>query len=153
MATIRAYLLIFGSQPPPAPFSRKAWVRDGCIMLGGDVVVLGHLLPVKWRPLIRESDLVPGKVEVRKVFGHLTGIVKTNGHIYVFGGKCPHAGRSLQDSEVTGHGILVCPGHGLQFSLTPQPCSVNAMPLPQLSFRVCDGMVEINRDCLWQKRA
>lgn len=122
-------------------------------MLCGDVIVLGYLLPAKWQILIRESDLVPGKVEVRKVFGHLTGIVKINGRIYVFDGKCPHAGRSLQDSEVTRRGILVCSGHGLQFSLAPQPCSVNAMPLPQLSFRVRGGVVEINRDCLRKNRA
>jgi nitrite reductase/ring-hydroxylating ferredoxin subunit len=116
-------------------------------------MVLGYLLAVKWRVLIRESDLVPGKVEVRKVFGHLTGIVKINGHIYVFDGKCPHAGRSLQGSEVTRHGILVCPGHGLQFSLTPQSCSVNARLLPQLPFRVRDGAIEINRDFLRKNHA
>lgn len=122
-------------------------------MLRGDVIVLGRLLPVKWRTLIRESDLVPDKVEVRNAFGHLIGIVKINSRIYVFDGKCPHAGRSLQDSEVIQHEILVCPGHGLQFSLTPQPCSVNAMLLPQLAFRVRGSVVEINRDCLRKKRA
>jgi nitrite reductase/ring-hydroxylating ferredoxin subunit len=116
-------------------------------------MALSYVLPVKWRMLIRESDLVPGKVEVRRVFGHLLGVAKVNSRIYVFDGKCPHAGRSLQDSEVTRHGVLVCPGHGLQFSLTPQPCSVNAMPLPQLPFRVRGGAVEINRDCLRKKRA
>jgi nitrite reductase/ring-hydroxylating ferredoxin subunit len=111
-----------------------------------------YILPVKWRILIRESDLIPGKVEVRKIFRRVIGIVKINGSVYVFDGRCPHAGRSLQDSEVAQHGILVCPGHGLRFSLIPQPCSVNAMLIPQLPFRVRGGMVEINRDLLREKR-
>lgn len=112
-----------------------------------------YFLPVKWRMLIRESDLVPGKVEVRKTGGRLTGVVRINSRIYVFDGRCPHTGHSLQDSEVSPNGILVCSGHGLQFSLAPRPCSVNAMVLPQLAFRVRDGVVEISRDCLRKKRA
>lgn len=116
-------------------------------------MALTYVLPVKWRMLIQESDLIPGKAEVRRIFGRLIGVAKINSQIYVFDGKCPHAGRSLQDSEVTRHGILVCPGHGIQFSLVPQPYSVNAMLLPQLPFRARDGVIEINRHFLRKKRA
>jgi nitrite reductase/ring-hydroxylating ferredoxin subunit len=115
-------------------------------------MMLGRVLPVGWRSLIRESDLVPGKTQVRKVLGRLVGIAKINGRIYVFDGRCPHAGRSLRDSEVTPQGILVCPGHGLRFSLGSQPGSADAIPLAQSSFRVRNGMVEVDWRCLRKKR-
>ena len=114
--------------------------------------MIGRVLPLGWRSLIRESDLVPGKTQVRKVFGRLVGVAKINGQIYVFDGRCPHAGRSLRDSEVTPQGILVCPGHGLRFSLGSQPGPVDAVPLAQSSFRVRNGMVEVDWRCLRKKR-
>jgi nitrite reductase/ring-hydroxylating ferredoxin subunit len=112
---------------------------------------LDSMRTVKWRRLIREADLVPGKVQVRKALWHLVGVVKVNGRVYVFDGSCPHAGRSLQGSEVTSRGIMECPGHGLRLSLGSQPCSVDAIPLTQLAFRVRNGVVEINRSALRRK--
>ena len=57
---------------------------------------LDHLLPLKWLSLIRESDLTPGKVQVRKILWHQVGVVKVRDRIYVFDGSCPHTGRSPQ---------------------------------------------------------
>lgn len=113
---------------------------------------LDHMLLVKWRRLARETDLMPGKVQVRKVLSHLVGVVKVDGQIYVFDGRCPHAGRSLQGGEVSSRGIMECPGHGLRLSLGSQPCPVNAIPITQLTFRVRNGVVEINRGALRRKR-
>lgn len=114
---------------------------------------LDHMLPVKWGRLTRETDLIPGKIQVRKVLRHLVGVVKVNGQIHVFDGRCPHAGRSLQGGEVSSRGIMECPGHGLLLSLGSQPCPVNAVPLTQLTFRVRNGVVEINRSALRRKRS
>ena len=110
------------------------------------------MLPVKWRRLTRETDLTPGKIQVRKVLSHLVGVVKLDEQVYGFEGRCPHAGRSLQDGEVSSGGIMECPGHGLRLSLGSQPCPVNAIPLAQLTFRVRNGVVEIKRSALRRKR-
>ncbi|SRR6266568_6205637 len=115
-------------------------------------MVLGNVFPVKWRGLISENELAPNEVQVRKILGRLVGAAKINGRIYVFDGRCPHAGRSLQDSEVTPQGTLVCPGHGLKLALGPQPCSVNAVPLAQSSFRVRNGTVQVDWRSLRKKR-
>lgn len=109
------------------------------------------MFPVKWLRLIRECDLAPSEVRVRKILGRLVGVAKINGRIYVFNGKCPHGGRSLQDSEVTPQGILVCPGHGLRYSLSPQPYPADAEPLAQSLFRIRDGVVEIDWQSLWKQ--
>jgi len=114
---------------------------------------LDLMLPVKWRRLIRKRDLIAGQVQVRKVQRDLVGVVKVGGQIYVFDGRCPHAGRSLQGCEVTARGLMKCPGHSFQLSLTPQPCSVNAIPITSLTFRVRDGIVEVDRSALRRKRA
>lgn len=106
----------------------------------------------KWRGLMRESNLVPGIVRVRKIRGRLVGAVNVGGRIYVFGGRCPHAGRSLDGSEANSQGIIVCPGHGFRYSLGFQPCSINAMPLTQLPFRVREGIIEVDRDALRSRR-
>ena len=111
-------------------------------------MALGYVFLGKWRSLIRESDIAPGKVEVRKVLGRIVGIAKIDGHIYVFDGKCPHAGRSLRNCEVSSRGIIVCPGHGFLLSLSRRAHPDNTIPLSQLAFRVRGGFLEINRDAL-----
>jgi nitrite reductase/ring-hydroxylating ferredoxin subunit len=98
-------------------------------------------------------DLIADQVQVREIRRHLVGVVKIGGQIYVFDGRCPHAGRSLEGCEVTAYGLMKCPAHGFQLSLTPQPCSVNAIPLTSLTCRVRDGIVEVDRGALRRKRA
>lgn len=117
-----------------------------------NVMVRGNVFSVKWRRLIQESDLASSKVQVRKVFGYLVGVAKVGGRIYVFDGRCPHGGRSLQDIEVAPRGVLVCPGHGIKLSLSPQPCSAGAVPLAKLPFRVRNGVVEIDWRLLRKSR-
>lgn len=114
---------------------------------------LRSILPMRWGRLIKEADLVPGKIQVRKIPGRLIGAVSIDGNIYVFDGRCPHAGRSLAGSDVSSDGIVVCPGHGLRYALISQPCSVNPMPLNQLPFRVRDGVIEVDRYALRRRRA
>jgi nitrite reductase/ring-hydroxylating ferredoxin subunit len=109
---------------------------------------LGHLLPVKWRSLIRETELTPGEVQVRKVLWYRLGAVRVHGRIYVFEGSCPHRGRSLQGGAVTSQGIIECPWHGLQLSLGPPPCPAGAMPVTPLTFRVRNGVIAIDRSAL-----
>jgi nitrite reductase/ring-hydroxylating ferredoxin subunit len=106
------------------------------------------VLSLKWHRLMRESEIIPGEVQVRRVFGRLVGVTNVNGRVYVFDGRCPHAGRSLQDSVVAPSGVVVCATHGFRLSLYPRPCSVNAMPLTRFTFRICDGYVEIDRQSL-----
>lgn len=109
---------------------------------------LDHLLPLKWRRLIREADVTPGEVQVRTILWHRLGVARVRDRIYVFEGSCPHAGRSLQGGAVTSQGIIECPWHGLLLSLDCQPCPVNAVPLAQLAFRVRNGIVAIDRGAL-----
>lgn len=115
------------------------------------IMKLHSILQMRWRTLIREADLPEGEVRVRRVLGRLVGVVNVDGRIYVFDGRCPHAGRSLQGAEVGSRGVLVCPGHSLRYSLIPQSCSVSAM-LAQLTFRVRDGVIEVDRKALRQGR-
>jgi nitrite reductase/ring-hydroxylating ferredoxin subunit len=106
------------------------------------------MFSLKWHRLIGESEVIPGKVHVHKVLGRLVGITNVNGNVHVFDGRCPHAGRSLQDSMVTPGGTVVCSKHGLRLSLDPQPCSVDAMPLTRYVFRIFNGYIEIDRQGL-----
>ena len=112
----------------------------------GEAMNLIICFPVKWRRLIRESDLIAGRVQVRKVQRDLVGVVKVHDQIYVFDGRCPHAGRSLHGCEVNSGGVMECPSHGLRlradFSAMPGP---RAIPVTQLTFRLSDGIVEISR--------
>ena len=105
------------------------------------------MFPLKWYRLIRENEVIPGRVQIRKVFGRLVGVTNVNGGIYVFDGRCPHAGRSLQDSVAAPSGVVVCAAHGFRLSLHPQPSASNAIRLTRFSFRICDGYVEID----WQQ--
>ena len=113
---------------------------------------LDLMLPVRWRKLTREMDLIAGQVQIHKVRRHLVGVVKTDEQIYVFDGRCPHAGRSLEGCQVTAPGIIKCPAHGFRLSLSPQPCSVHAIPLITWTCRVRDGIVEVDRNALRRKR-
>jgi nitrite reductase/ring-hydroxylating ferredoxin subunit len=106
------------------------------------------MFSLKWHRLMGESEITPGKVQVHKVLGRLVGIANVNGRVYVFDGRCPHAGRSLQDSVVTPGGIVVCPRHGFRLPLYSQPRSADAMPLTRYSFRICKGYIEIDRQAL-----
>src|ERR1700693_730412 len=100
------------------------------------------MFSLKWHRLLGESKVISGKVQVHKVLGRLVGITNVNGSVYVFDGRCPHAGRSLQDSVVTPGGTVVCSRHGLRLSLDPQLRSAGALPLTPYAFRICDGYVE-----------
>jgi nitrite reductase/ring-hydroxylating ferredoxin subunit len=110
------------------------------------------ILSVRWHWLMREADLAEGKIRERQVLGRLVGAVKVDGNIYVFDGRCPHAGRSLHDGEVSSSGIVECPGHGLRYSLTTQPCWANVMPLSHVAFRIHDGAIEIDLQALRAKQ-
>jgi nitrite reductase/ring-hydroxylating ferredoxin subunit len=103
---------------------------------------------VKWLPLIKAADMVPGKVHVRVINGRQVAASRVNEHIYVFDGRCPHAGQSLDGGEVTRNGILECPRHSLRLSLNASPCAANSRPVTHVPFRVRDGMVEVNRELL-----
>lgn len=109
------------------------------------------MFSLKWHRLIGESDVIPGKVQVRKVLGRLVGITNVDGSVHVFDGRCPHAGRSLQDSTVSPGGTVVCPKHGFRLSLYPEPCSVDALPLTRYGFRIFNGNIEIDRQGLLRR--
>lgn len=109
------------------------------------------MFSLKWHRLIGERDVIPGQVEVRKVLGCLVGITNVDGSVYVFDGRCPHAGRSLQDSTVIPGGTVVCSKHGFRLSLYPEPCSVDALPLTRYVFRIFNGYIEIDRQGLLRR--
>ena len=111
------------------------------------------MFSLKWHRLMGEGEVIPGKVQVHKVLGRLVGITSINGSVYVFDGRCPHAGRSLQDSVVTPCGNVVCSKHGFRLSLYPPPCSIDAMPLTRYAFRICNGYIEIDRQALLRRYA
>lgn len=106
------------------------------------------MFSLKWHRLAGESEVIPGKVQVHKVLGRLVGVTNIDGCVYVFDGRCPHAGRSLQDSVVTPGGTVVCSRHGFQLSLYPQSRPAGAIPLTRYTFRICDGYIEIDRQAL-----
>jgi nitrite reductase/ring-hydroxylating ferredoxin subunit len=112
---------------------------------------LDHLLPLKWRSLIREDEITPGEVQVRTILWHRLGVVRVRDRIYVFEGSCPHAGRSLQGGAVTSQGIIECPWHGLRLWLGCQPGPASAVPVTQLAFRVRNGIIAIDRSALRRK--
>lgn len=105
------------------------------------------LLP-KWRSLIPVAGLASGKVQVRAIMGRLVAAVRIGDSIYVFDGRCPHAGVSLHGEEVKQDGIIECPKHSMRLSLDALPCSYHARLVRHVPFRVNDGMVEVNRDDL-----
>jgi nitrite reductase/ring-hydroxylating ferredoxin subunit len=109
------------------------------------------MFSLKWHRLAGESEILPGKVQVHKVLGHLVGVANVNGRVYVFDGRCPHAGRSLQDSVVTPGGIVVCSRHGFGLPLYPQSRSADAMPLTRYAFRISNGYIEIDRQALMRR--
>jgi nitrite reductase/ring-hydroxylating ferredoxin subunit len=109
------------------------------------------MFSLKWHRLMGESEVIPGKVQVHKVLGRLVGITNVDGIVYVFDGRCPHAGRSLQDSVVTPSGTVVCSKHGIRLSLSPQSCPFGAMPLTRYAFRICNGYIEIDRQALLRR--
>jgi nitrite reductase/ring-hydroxylating ferredoxin subunit len=110
-------------------------------------------LRFRWRGLTRAKDLPPGEVLVRRVRGRLVGVADVGDNIYVFDGRCPHAGQSLHGAAVSDRGIVVCPKHGLTLALVDLPCSANAMPVARLPFRVRDGVIEVNRGALKVRRS
>lgn len=76
------------------------------------------------------EDFPPGEVCAVEVDGRLVGVVRTAGHVFVFGGRCPHQGGpickgrmtgtmlpSKPDEYVYGHDseIVRCPWHGYEF--------------------------------------
>jgi nitrite reductase/ring-hydroxylating ferredoxin subunit len=99
----------------------------------------------RWHGLIRVADLLPGKILVKRVRGQLVGVVGIGDNIYVFDGRCPHAGQSLHDTAVSDRGIVECPRHGLKLTLKEWPCPTDVMQLAQLPFRVRDGLIEVDR--------
>jgi nitrite reductase/ring-hydroxylating ferredoxin subunit len=96
-----------------------------------------------WRRLLPLASLPPDTVQVRRVRGLLVGAVSADGRIYVFDARCPHAGQSLQGEKVFCPGVVVCPRHGRKLALSLVPCSLNAMPVIPLPFRIRDGIVEV----------
>jgi nitrite reductase/ring-hydroxylating ferredoxin subunit/predicted HicB family RNase H-like nuclease len=102
-------------------------------------------LGARWYALVRAADLPPGRVWVRKVGRQLVGVAASGDNVYVFDGRCPHAGQSLQDAEVCDSGVVICPRHALKLALKKVPCSAQARPIAQLPFRVRDGVIEVDR--------
>lgn len=106
------------------------------------------LLKSRWLGLVGAADLSPGRVLVRRVRGRLVGVAKVGDDIYVFDGRCPHAGTSLHGATVTDRGVVVCPRHGLRLALERPPCPATARPIARLPFRLRDGAIEVDRDAL-----
>jgi nitrite reductase/ring-hydroxylating ferredoxin subunit len=102
----------------------------------------------KWQTLIQVADLAAEEVHARPVMGRLVAAVRLNDCLYVFDGRCPHAGQSLDGSEVTPDGIIECPRHGYRLSLDALPCPAGSLPVTHVPFRVRDGLVEIDREAL-----
>ncbi len=105
-------------------------------------------LKFSWRGLARTADLSPGRVLARRVRGRLVGVVEIGGNIYVFDGRCPHAGQSLHDAAVSGRGTVECPKHGLKLALEKSQCPADSIPAAQLPFRVRDGVIEVDTGAL-----
>lgn len=98
-----------------------------------------------WRRLVNAADVPVDRVLVVRASGRLIGMVGTSGRIFVFDGRCSHAGQSLHGAPVTDEGAIVCPRHGLKVAVGSAPCRLNAMPVTSLPFRVRDGAVEVPR--------
>jgi nitrite reductase/ring-hydroxylating ferredoxin subunit len=106
------------------------------------------MFSLKWHRLMGESEVLPGKVQVRKALGRLIGVANINGSVHVFDARCPHLGRSLQGSVVTPSGTVICSSHGRELSFYPPSDSVDVMPLTRFAFRIYNGYIEVDRQAL-----
>jgi nitrite reductase/ring-hydroxylating ferredoxin subunit len=102
----------------------------------------------RWHDLVRVASLPPNRVLVRRVRGQLVGVAELGGQIHVFGGGCPHAGQSLQDTVPSADGTVECPRHGLKLALDESRCPAGSKPVVRLPFRVRDGVVEVDTGAL-----
>lgn len=63
------------------------------------------------------KDIAPGGIKGVSAGGKFIVICNYEGAFYALGGKCSHAGASLDKGSLDGY-ILTCPAHFAQFDIT-----------------------------------
>ncbi len=69
-----------------------------------------------WIKLCLESELESGKLYPFFAGGKEIGLLKKDGKVFAFSGRCPHAGVMLCDGYVDARGLIVCPEHHYRFN-------------------------------------
>ncbi|MFL5802604.1 MAG: Rieske 2Fe-2S domain-containing protein [Roseiflexaceae bacterium] len=121
--------------------------------LGGDLVYrdqigVSHTNPVweplKFAPVLAESDLVEGEPRLVEVAERRIVLVRQDGRIYALAERCSHLGGPLADGIVED-GCIQCPWHGSRFALADGRPVTGPATIPQPSFetRVRNGQIEV----------
>lgn len=91
------------------------------------------------------DEIDPETAATVEVDGREVCIVHTNGQFYALQNDCTHAGFPMGEGDVTGEGLLECPGHGSTFNIeTGDPVEGPATEaLEVYEVEVVDGMVRV----------
>jgi nitrite reductase/ring-hydroxylating ferredoxin subunit/Fe-S cluster biogenesis protein NfuA len=69
-------------------------------------------------------------------------LVLWEGKIYAYRNSCAHQGLTLHDGELTKEGILICPWHNFEYSITSGEClTANYVQLVPVHTRIENGYV------------
>jgi len=96
-------------------------------------------------PPIAEDDLPAGERRCVQVDGKHLVVINLEGDLYVISNVCPHAGRPLQDGELSGK-VITCPSHGYAYRIdTGANIDYPDVEPGVVTFpvRVSDGWIEI----------
>ncbi|HBP88560.1 MAG: NifU family protein [Nitrospira sp.] len=74
-----------------------------------------------WMVALQVEEIPDGGILVKELDGHSLLFSRQGSRISCFENACAHMGMSLEMGEIN-HGIITCPYHGFQYSLTTGEC-------------------------------
>jgi len=75
----------------------------------------------RWQSVMNVEQIPDGGVVVKEIDGHSLLLSRQGHHVTCFENSCAHMGMPLEMGEVND-GIITCPYHGFQYSLTSGEC-------------------------------
>ncbi len=102
--------------------------------------------PADFTAVLQESELAEGRPRGVEVDGGELVLVRADGQIRAYAGRCPHMGARLAEGRLDGD-FLVCPWHGSCFDVHDGSVAHGpaVFPLPSYETRVMNGQVEVRR--------
>ena len=100
--------------------------------------------PEAWTPTCKATELADRAAKAVQVSGRSVLLYREGSRISAMEDACTHAGGPLHEGTVAD-GVVTCPWHGSQFSLTDGACLRGPATFPQLRLeaRVREGVVEV----------